>query len=68
MTKLSYSAGLSFDFSRRVVLDLAYCYVTSADPERTGSYPSTTTTRGSSKRSSPATTSSTPTSSRSDCG
>lgn len=39
MTKLSYSAGLSFDFSRRVVLDLAYCYVTSADPERTGSYP-----------------------------
>lgn len=39
MTKLSYTAGLSFRPCRHVSIDLAYCYVSSADPERTGSYP-----------------------------
>ncbi len=39
MTKVSYTAGLSFRPRKYVSIDLAYCYVTSADPERTGSYP-----------------------------
>lgn len=39
MTKISYSAGLSFRLARCAALDVAYCYVSSADPERTGSYP-----------------------------
>ena len=34
-----YTAGLGFSLSRSVYLDVAYCYVSSADPERTGSYP-----------------------------
>lgn len=39
MTKVSYTAGLSFRPRKYVSIDLAYCYVSSADPERTGSYP-----------------------------
>lgn len=39
MTKISYTAGLSFRPARFVSIDLAYCYVSSADPERSGSYP-----------------------------
>ncbi|MEG1623224.1 MAG: outer membrane protein transport protein [Alistipes sp.] len=39
MTKVSYTAGLSFRPAKYVSIDLAYCFVSSADPERTGSYP-----------------------------
>ncbi len=39
MTKVAYTAGLSFRPTRYMSVDLAYCYVSSADPERTGSYP-----------------------------
>ena len=39
MTKIAYSLGASFQLARSLALDLAYCYVSSADPERTGSYP-----------------------------
>lgn len=39
MTKVSYTAGLTFRPARFMTVDLAYCYVSSADPERTGSYP-----------------------------
>ena len=39
MTKVSYTAGLSFRPRKYVSIDVAYCYVSSADPERTGSYP-----------------------------
>ena len=39
MTKVSYTAGLSFRPRKFVSIDVAYCYVSSADPERTGSYP-----------------------------
>ena len=39
MTKISYTLGASFQLARSLALDLAYCYVSSADPERTGSYP-----------------------------
>ena len=39
MTKIAYSLGASFRLARSLALDLAYCYVSSADPERTGSYP-----------------------------
>lgn len=39
MTKVSYTAGLSFRPAKCLSIDLAYCYVSSADPERTGSYP-----------------------------
>lgn len=39
MTKIAYSAGLSFRLARCAALDVAYCFVSSADPERTGSYP-----------------------------
>lgn len=39
MTKVSYTAGLSLRPTKYMSIDLAYCYVSSADPERTGSYP-----------------------------
>ncbi len=39
MTKLSYTAGLSLRPAKCMSIDLAYCYVSSADPERSGSYP-----------------------------
>ena len=39
MTKVSYTAGLSFRPRKFVSIDVAYCYVSSADPERMGSYP-----------------------------
>ncbi len=39
MTKVAYTAGLSLRPTRFMSIDLAYCYVSSADPERTGSYP-----------------------------
>ena len=39
MTKVAYTAGLSLRPARFVSIDLAYCFVSSADPERTGSYP-----------------------------
>ena len=39
MTKVAYTAGLSLRPTRFMALDLAHCYVSSADPERTGSYP-----------------------------
>lgn len=39
MTKLSYTAGVSFHPTRFMSIDLAYAFVSSADPERTGSYP-----------------------------
>lgn len=39
MTKVAYTAGLSFRPARFVSIDLAYCFVSSADPERSGSYP-----------------------------
>lgn len=39
MTKVAYTAGLSLNPTKYMSVDLAYCYVSSADPERTGSYP-----------------------------
>ncbi|HJC26630.1 outer membrane protein transport protein [uncultured Alistipes sp.] len=39
MTKITYTLGASFRLARCAALDIAYCYVSSADPERTGSYP-----------------------------
>lgn len=39
MTKVAYTAGLSLRPTKYLSVDLAYCYVSSADPERTGSYP-----------------------------
>ena len=39
MTKVSYTLGLSLRPSKRMTVDLAYCFVSAADPERTGSYP-----------------------------
>ncbi len=39
MSKITYSVGLSFQLSKHAALDVSYCYVSSADPERTGSYP-----------------------------
>lgn len=39
MTKVSYTAGISLRPTKFMSVDLAYCYVSSADPERTGSYP-----------------------------
>ena len=39
MTKIAYSLGASLRLARCMSLDVAYCYVSSADPERTGSYP-----------------------------
>lgn len=37
MTKVSYTAGLTINPCKNVSIDLAYGYITSADPERTGS-------------------------------
>lgn len=39
MTKVAYTAGVSLRPTKSLSIDLAYCYVSSADPERTGSYP-----------------------------
>ena len=39
MTKVSYTAGLTLRPAKWMSIDLAYCYVSSADPERTGTYP-----------------------------
>lgn len=39
MTKVAYTAGLSLRPTKFMSIDLAYCYISSADPERTGSYP-----------------------------
>lgn len=39
MAKLTYTAGLSLRPTKCMSIDLAYAYVTSCDPERTGSYP-----------------------------
>ena len=39
MAKLTYTAGFSLRPSKRMSIDVAYAYVTSCDPERTGSYP-----------------------------
>lgn len=39
MTKMAYTAGLSFRPVQFLSIDVAYGYVRSADPERTGSYP-----------------------------
>lgn len=41
MTKLAYTVGLTLRPTRWLDIDLAYGYVNSADPERTGSYPYT---------------------------
>ena len=41
MTKLAYTAGVTFRPCKWMHVDLAYGYVNSADPERTGSYPYT---------------------------
>lgn len=41
MTKLAYTAGVTFRPAKWVNIDLAYGFVGSADPERTGSYPYT---------------------------
>ncbi len=39
MTKLTYTCGVSLRPTRCLSIDLAYNYVSSADPERTGSVP-----------------------------
>ena len=39
MTKISYTAGLTINPCKNFSIDLAYGYITSADPERTGSTP-----------------------------
>lgn len=39
MTKVSYTFGLTLRPAKRMTLDLAYCFISAADPERTGSYP-----------------------------
>jgi len=39
MTKAAYTMGLGFRPWKFMTVDLAYCFVSSADPERTGSYP-----------------------------
>ncbi|MCM1302464.1 MAG: outer membrane protein transport protein [Alistipes senegalensis] len=39
MTKVSYTAGLTLRPAKCMTVDLAYCFVSAADPERTGSYP-----------------------------
>ena len=41
MTKLAYTAGVTFRPIKWMNIDIAYGYVNSADPERTGSYPYT---------------------------
>lgn len=39
MTKVAYTGGLTINPTKFMSIDLAYGYVSSADPERTGSYP-----------------------------
>lgn len=39
MTKVSYTAGLTMRPAKCMTIDLAYCFISAADPERTGSYP-----------------------------
>jgi len=39
MTKVTYTFGLTLRPAKRITLDLAYCFISAADPERTGSYP-----------------------------
>ena len=39
MTKVAYTAGLSLRPTDFMSIDLAYSFISSADPERTGSYP-----------------------------
>ncbi len=39
MTKVSYTAGLTMRPAKCMTVDLAYCFISAADPERTGSYP-----------------------------
>ncbi|MDE6446672.1 MAG: outer membrane protein transport protein [Alistipes sp.] len=39
MTKAAYTVGLGFRPAKFMTIDLAYSFVSSADPERTGSYP-----------------------------
>ncbi|WP_418983649.1 OmpP1/FadL family transporter [Alistipes sp.] len=39
MTKVAYTAGLSLRPTKCLSIDLAYSYISAADPERTGSYP-----------------------------
>ncbi len=39
MTKVTYTLGLTLRPAKRMTLDLAYCFISAADPERTGSYP-----------------------------
>ena len=39
MTKVSYTMGLTLRPAKCMTIDLAYCFVSAADPERTGSYP-----------------------------
>lgn len=39
MTKIAYTAGLTLRPKKFMAIDLAYGFVKSADPERTGSYP-----------------------------
>jgi long-chain fatty acid transport protein len=39
MTKAAYTAGISLHPTEHFSIDLAYAHITSADPERTGSYP-----------------------------
>ena len=39
MTKVSYTAGLSMRPTKKMSIDMSYCYVSTADPERTGQYP-----------------------------
>ena len=46
MTKLAYTAGVTFRPVKWMNIDIAYGYVNSADPERTGSYPYTNSVLG----------------------
>ena len=46
MTKLAYTAGVTFRPIKWMNIDIAYGYVNSADPERTGSYPYTNSVLG----------------------
>lgn len=39
MTKVAYTGGLTIMPTKFMAIDVAYAYVSSADPERTGSYP-----------------------------
>ena len=46
MTKLAYTAGVTFRPIKWMNIDIAYGYVNSAYPERTGSYPYTNSVLG----------------------